>query len=286
MSAKTGMLSVTPAPEGKPGGPGLWDVRGMQLPPYFQNIRNALQRAGHSDESAYRITWGAIRRWASGSGNVHPEVRAAARKALAQLSEKQAEAHAHSNTISAQLELAGVWRGLGRGKGWAYVGPQQAQGPVTPALAKAKAAFTSYNAGPATAGGRLLPPGQRKEEGQDRLEAMKLRAQATKLRAQAHQALMDIRQLRAAIANTKKAAGAAAAGRAAGKGFTSGKTHNTRSGGSKATKARTGKFHNFRSYRSILHQQQVRVAKLVTQRNGLLQQATTLDAQAAKIIAQ
>jgi hypothetical protein len=97
VSAQTARLAVTPAPLGRPGGPGLYHVKGMELPPYFQNIRNALIRSGHTPGDAYRITWGAIRRWAHGGGKVHPEVVAAAQAALADLAAKSAIAHAHSN---------------------------------------------------------------------------------------------------------------------------------------------------------------------------------------------
>jgi hypothetical protein len=123
LSAKTAALEVTPAPIGKPNGPGLWFVKGMQMPPYFQNVRNALIRSGHDVGSASAITWGAMRRWAVGGGNVHPEVRDAARKTLASLKVKEGIAHAtteHANNELIAIELA--WKGLGRGKGWAWVG--------------------------------------------------------------------------------------------------------------------------------------------------------------------
>lgn len=99
-SAKTPKLAVTPAPIGKFG---LWKVKGMQFPPYFQNVRNALIRNGHSVAEASQITWGAIRHWARakktsgeyGKG-VHPEVIAAAREALAGIAKDSARAHAQS----------------------------------------------------------------------------------------------------------------------------------------------------------------------------------------------
>lgn len=123
LSAQTAALEITPAPAGKPGGPGLWRVKGMELPPYFQNIRNALIRDGHTPADAYRITWGAIRRWAAGGGNVHPEVRAAAVRALAGLKAKAAIAHAHANDSHRVIELVGP---KGYVHGWHYVGPQAA----------------------------------------------------------------------------------------------------------------------------------------------------------------
>lgn len=109
MSAQTARLAITPAPAGKPGGPGLYHVKGMSLPPYFENIRNALIRGGHTPADAYRITWGAIRRWAHGGGKVHPEVVAAAQAALADLAAKSARAHAHANEDGAAMTL--TWNG-------------------------------------------------------------------------------------------------------------------------------------------------------------------------------
>jgi 2'-5' RNA ligase len=108
LSAQTARLAITPAPAGNPGGPGLWRVKGMALPPYFENVRNALIRDGHTPADAYRLTWGAIRRWARGGGKVHPEVVDAAQAALADLAAKSARAHAHASDLPA-VELAGVF---------------------------------------------------------------------------------------------------------------------------------------------------------------------------------
>lgn len=94
LSKKTAALERTPAPIGKPGGPGLWHVKGMEMPPYFQNVRNALIRNGHSVAGASAITWGAMKRWATGGGNVHPEVRKAAVETLGKLKVKEGIAHA------------------------------------------------------------------------------------------------------------------------------------------------------------------------------------------------
>jgi hypothetical protein len=112
VSAQTARLAITPAPAGKPGGPGLYHVAGMELPPYFQHIRDALIRSGHTPADAYRITWGAIRRWAHGGGKVHPEVVAAAQAALADLAAKSARAHvqSHANEDGAAMTL--TWNGV------------------------------------------------------------------------------------------------------------------------------------------------------------------------------
>jgi hypothetical protein len=95
LSANTGRLSVTPAPRGKPGGPGLYHVKGMGHTPYEQQIVKALiEKRGMPPGKAYAIARAAIRRWSRGGGHVHPEVRAAAGKAEAGELEKQARAKA------------------------------------------------------------------------------------------------------------------------------------------------------------------------------------------------
>lgn len=99
-SKKTAALEVTPAPIGKPGGPGLWHVNGMEMPPYFQQVRNALIRSGHSVAAASAITWSSMRKWSAGGGNVHPEVRKAAQETLAKLKLKEAIAHSQKRSKS------------------------------------------------------------------------------------------------------------------------------------------------------------------------------------------
>jgi hypothetical protein len=80
-SAKTPELASThtalgPAP--------LWHRKHPveHLPDYIENIAKALERNGHSEQEAVRLAVGAVKRWASGKGRVHPEVRAAAAAAV------------------------------------------------------------------------------------------------------------------------------------------------------------------------------------------------------------
>ncbi len=113
LSAETGRLATEPHPFGKPGGPGLWGVKGMELPPYIQNIARALLRTGRAKtlSQAIAIARGASKRWAAGGGNVRPEVRAASQATGADWNAKQARAHAHANdtwsTLDRAIELAG-----------------------------------------------------------------------------------------------------------------------------------------------------------------------------------
>jgi hypothetical protein len=126
LSAQTGALAVVHHPFGRPGGPGLWHVKGMELPAYIQNIAHALLRTGRAKtlSQAIAIAKGATARWAHGGGSVHPEVRAASAAAGAQWAASQARAHAHTappppaeHLLSVELAGLPVWERELRGKG-------------------------------------------------------------------------------------------------------------------------------------------------------------------------
>lgn len=89
-SEKTPMYSVTHHPLGVEG---LWHYEGLQLPAYIQNVAKGIMESGHSRDEAIPMAINAIKRWAAGEGHVHSEVRAAARKALAQWEELRATHH-------------------------------------------------------------------------------------------------------------------------------------------------------------------------------------------------
>jgi hypothetical protein len=111
LSTRTGMLAVTPAPYGKPGGPGLYGVKGQKHSDYFEQIVKALMdKRGMSKGQASAVAWGALRRWRAKSK--HGEVRAAAAGALADEATKHG--HAHSITwgdVVRQIELTGTAAG-------------------------------------------------------------------------------------------------------------------------------------------------------------------------------
>jgi hypothetical protein len=95
LSARTAMLEATPAPRGRPGGPGLYDVKGLGHTAYLQQIVKALiEKRGMEPGKAYAIARGAIRKWMRGGGHVHPEVQAAAGRAEAGELARQARARA------------------------------------------------------------------------------------------------------------------------------------------------------------------------------------------------
>jgi hypothetical protein len=113
LSARTAMLERTPAPRGRPGGPGLYDVKGLGHTAYLQQIVKALiDKRGMEPGKAYAIARGAIRKWMRGGGHVHPEVRAAAGRAEAGELAKQARAHAHAigpwEVADSLIELATI----------------------------------------------------------------------------------------------------------------------------------------------------------------------------------
>ena len=106
LSAKTAALEVTPAPRGKPGGPGLYKAKGNMHSPYMQNVVKALiEKRGMDPGKAYAIAWGAMRKWSKGGGKVTPEVRAAAAGGLGLEKAAEARAHAHANRHGRVIDL-------------------------------------------------------------------------------------------------------------------------------------------------------------------------------------
>jgi hypothetical protein len=83
-SEKTAGYSVTHSPLGKPGGPGLWKHKGLQLPAYIQNVAKGIMKSVKDKSRAIATAIATVKRWARGGGKVSPEVRAAAAKAVAE----------------------------------------------------------------------------------------------------------------------------------------------------------------------------------------------------------
>lgn len=106
LSAETPRLVATPAPLGKPGGPGLYHLKGAKLPNYIENMRNALMRGGMKEG---RATATAISRCkVLAVTSKHPEVKAAAAAAIAELKATAARAkasHGHANEPGTVVEL-------------------------------------------------------------------------------------------------------------------------------------------------------------------------------------
>src|ERR1700759_955240 len=93
MSDKTATLAATPAPAGKPNGPGLFHRKRGKLPNYIEQIAKALRRTGKSESEAGAIAILTVKRWAAGGGKVKPEVRTADAAALAEWEKDKASAH-------------------------------------------------------------------------------------------------------------------------------------------------------------------------------------------------
>jgi HK97 family phage prohead protease len=75
-------------PLGKPGGPGLFHHKGLQLPAYIQHVAHHLVASGHDESRAIEMAVGIVKNWGAGHdghGNrVHPDVQAAAARNIAQ----------------------------------------------------------------------------------------------------------------------------------------------------------------------------------------------------------
>jgi hypothetical protein len=94
-------------PIGKPGGPGLWHHKGKQLPAYIQHVAKALMKGGMAESHAIATAVNTIKRWAAGGGDVHPDTRAAAAKALAEWEAAKAETHLAVQTGSVPVRSSG-----------------------------------------------------------------------------------------------------------------------------------------------------------------------------------
>jgi hypothetical protein len=121
LTPRTPEASTVPEPIGKPGGPGLWHVKGMQLPPYIQHLAHHLI-GKYGESRGIAMAKGIVAKWKAGIApggkkggkprHTHPDVRAAATKAIAQWDEKRGEAHRQSREhgskkVAATVALAG-----------------------------------------------------------------------------------------------------------------------------------------------------------------------------------
>src|SRR5262244_2148927 len=98
LTLRTATASTVHKPLGKPGGPGLFHVKGLQLPAYIQNVAHAMKRQGKTTSNAIQMAIGIVRNWAQGHdghGNkVSAEVQAAAVKAIAEYNAARVRAKA------------------------------------------------------------------------------------------------------------------------------------------------------------------------------------------------
>jgi len=110
LTAHTAEASTVDKPTVPPGGPGLFHVKGMHLPPYIQHLWFHLVKE-YGRKRAYGVAVGVVKKWAAGinpggwktkSGKgkrTHADVRAAAAKNVAEWEADRARAHAqHART--------------------------------------------------------------------------------------------------------------------------------------------------------------------------------------------
>lgn len=242
--------------------------------PYFQNVRNALIRSGHTPADAYRITWGAIRRWARGGGKAHPEVVAAAQAALADLAAKSAIAHSHANEGGAAVSLS--WNGQHIDLASVELGSYIA--PHLPAGTPQGGQFGTTSGGGASAGktaGSAKAAAQARASGLAKRAA--LHAQANALRAQAKTLQAQITALNATIALQVKATAAAAPKPKAS--ATAKAAAAIKKAATKAAPAKTPA----KPKKPTLAANRASVASLKTQVSSLLSRAAALDRQAAAV---
>jgi hypothetical protein len=136
LTPRTPEASTVPQPTVPPGGPGLFHVKGLQLPPYVQHLyKHLVGRYGKHD--AYRVAVGVVKKWAQGihpggghkggkGGRVHADVQAAAARNVAEWEKDKATAHEH-----------GAEHDRGGRSGKALAASASCTGPALPAAALA-----------------------------------------------------------------------------------------------------------------------------------------------------
>jgi hypothetical protein len=104
LTPHTAEASTVPKPTRPPGGPGLFHIKGRELPPYIQHLWYHLKDK-YGEHEAYGMAVGIVKKWAkgvnpggyktkSGKGKrTHADVQAAAAKNVAQWEKDKADAH-------------------------------------------------------------------------------------------------------------------------------------------------------------------------------------------------
>ena len=124
-TAETPIASTVHEPFGKPGGPGLFHHKGLQLPAYIQHVAHHLVAQGHTESRAIEMAVGIVKGWAAGHDGhghkVHPDVQAAAAKAVAQWEADKAKGSSkarRSTVAGATPEPDGDYDGDGLDGSW------------------------------------------------------------------------------------------------------------------------------------------------------------------------
>jgi hypothetical protein len=158
LTPHTAEASTVVKPTVPPGGPGLFHVKGMHLPPYFEHLYPHLV-ARYGKKQAYKVTVGIVKKWKAGIApggkkggklrHTHPDVQAAASKNIAEWEADKAKAHKQSAEHEhGKVKAAAVQDGLAlTGKGSINVGkpwPGQKQIKLPPVPRAAKAMYTAH----------------------------------------------------------------------------------------------------------------------------------------------
>lgn len=113
LTPRTAEASTVPEPTVPPGGPGLFHIKGRELPPYVQHLWHHLAPK-YGKHRAYGMAVGIVKKWAAGinpggwktkSGKgkrTHADVRAAAARNVAMWEKDKADAHAQSAKHAAE----------------------------------------------------------------------------------------------------------------------------------------------------------------------------------------
>lgn len=150
LTPETPEASTVVKPTVPPGGPGLFHVKGLHLPPYIEHLWFHLVKE-YGKHKAYGVAVGVVKKWAkginpggwktkSGKGKrTHPDVRAAAAKNVAEWEADRAMAH-HSATDEGAAEVLR----LAKAEPDTYQFPGDELHAVTPVPASTKAIYTAH----------------------------------------------------------------------------------------------------------------------------------------------
>jgi hypothetical protein len=142
LTPRTPEASTVHQPTVPPGGPGLFHVKGLQLPAYVQHLYKHLV-GRYGKHGAYRVAVGVVKKWAQGihpggkggkQGHVHADVQAAAQRNMAEWEADKATAHEHSGEHEKVKAAAAV---VNPAPGPAYPGQKQTALPPVPKAARA-----------------------------------------------------------------------------------------------------------------------------------------------------
>jgi phage head maturation protease len=94
LRGNTARRALAHEPLGKPGGPGLFHRKGMQLPAFVQHIaRDLMESRGMPESEAIATAVAQCKKWAAGGQDVKPETRAKAAAAVAEWERLKAGTH-------------------------------------------------------------------------------------------------------------------------------------------------------------------------------------------------